>query len=130
MAKILAVKPIITKSGSVRVLVTTGSKDHWIPFGQWKNKCHNPLESYIGGNIETDYYKAGDEMTNGENCTDDDKVLRDFIASINPEVAAIAQATTAQRQMEDLEAANALFKRNKAEKTVPKEASSAPKAKK
>lgn len=116
MARIHEIKAVQTKAGAVRILVSTAEQDVWIPLGQWNNKCKSPLDSYVGGEIHPNFYQEGEEMTNGDKCTASDKVLNDFTASVNPEVAAIAQATIAQKQMEKLNDANALFirKRNEA----------------
>lgn len=116
MARILEIKAVTTKQGAVRVLVSTAEQDIWVPLGQWNNKCKAPLDSYVGGEIHANFFKEGEIMTNGDACTASDKVLNDFSASVNPTVAAIAQATIAEKQMEALQNANALFirKRNEA----------------
>lgn len=122
MAKILDIKSVTTKAGAPRVIVTTAKTDIWIPSGQWLNKCPYPLESYKGGDIQEAYYQQGEIMTNGDECTASDKVLKDFIASVNTEVLAIAQATIAQRQMDDMQTASQLFARKSAEARKAREA--------
>jgi len=121
--KILELKIINTKSGAVRVLVTTPEKDIWVPFGQWNNKCKAPLDSYVGGSIEAHYFQENDVMTNGEICTSSDVILSDFIASVNPEVAAMAHAVTMQAQMTSANELNALFNRKRAEAKAKAESS-------
>lgn len=115
MAKILEVKTIKTKLGAVRVLVTTPEKDVWVPFGQWMNKCKAPLDSYVGGEFQADYYQESEEMLNHEICTKSDVVLKDFMASVNPEVTALAHEIASNRQLKEAMDMNALFNRRRAE---------------
>jgi len=113
--KILDLKIVNTKSGAVKVLVTTPEADVWVPFGQWQNKCKAPLDSYVGGDMTPQYYQEGETMINGELCTKSDVVLSDFIASVNPEIAAMAHAVTMQAQVTKAQELNALFNRKRAE---------------
>ena len=115
MSKILETKIVNTKSGAVKVLVTTPEQDIWVPFGQWMNKCKAPLDSYVGGEISAHFFQEGDEMLNGEICTKSDVVLSDFVAQVNPQVAALAHAVTMENQISKAQEMNALFNRKRTE---------------
>lgn len=117
--KILAIKSITTKAGRPMILVQTAEKDMFITVKQWQSKgCSSILDSYVGGDIEADYYQEGDKMINDTVCTKNDTVLRDFSVSVNPVVSARALAAESELRMSNALNASALFARNKADKTV------------
>lgn len=116
MAKILAIKSVFTKAGKPNVLVSTAEKDHWVPFGQWKSKgASMNFDAYVGGQIETDYFKKDDELLNGQLCTADNTILRDFSVSMNPLVAAYAVAAETATRASELSDAAAIFRRRRLE---------------
>lgn len=123
MAKILAIKaqPGKGNTGKVLVIIDTPEKTHFVPLGQWNNKCKNPLDSYIGGEFNPTYFQKGDMLLNGQVATDSGVILEDFIASVNPEVAGYAQAVQNQLQMDKLTEMNTLFQRKKAEQRAQSE---------
>ena len=89
--KILVCKPVTTKKGAEKVFIQTAQADIWVGSKQFKSKgCSSSHESYVGGDIEADYYKVGEEMFDKTLCTKDNTILRDFSISANPAVLANA----------------------------------------
>jgi len=112
--KILAAKLINTGNSGPKVLVQTAKTDIWIPFGQWKSQCQSPIPSYIGGDIEPDFYKEGETLLNEQVCTKDNTILRSFVASENPLVIAIAQSYSQEKMESEASDKAALFSRQRA----------------
>lgn len=117
MSKILAIKHVATKAGKPNVLVSTAAQDVWVPFGQWQSKGASAiLDGYVGGSIETDFYAKGELLLNGQECTQDGIILRDFSVSMNPQVAAYAAAAEAMSRSAAASDAAAIFRRRRLEK--------------
>ena len=112
--KILAAKLINTGNGGPKVLVQTAKQDIWVPFGQWKSSCQSPIPSYIGGDIEPDFYKEGETLLNEQVCTKNDTILRSFVASENPLVIAIAQSYSQEKLENEASDKAALLSRQRA----------------
>lgn len=116
MSRIKSIKGVNTPKGVKILIETRDMQQVWIPLGQWNNKVgNNPMESYVGGEVQVDFYQKGDFMPlTGNTCTDSNKIMRDFSVSQNPEVAAIAQVVTNERELRRLEEINAEYiaKRN------------------
>ncbi len=115
MSKILAIKPVVTKAGKPMILIQTAASDLWLSPKQMQSKgCSVSLDSYVGGDIEADYYKMGDKLIDGTLCTTDNKLLKDFVISANPAVLANALAIESRMKFESMLDAGALFARNRA----------------
>ena len=119
---ILAIKHATSKAGKPFILVTTASKDIWLTPKQWASKgASSALDSYVGGNVEVDYYKEGDLLLDGTSlCTKDDTLLKDFFISANSAVLANAFAIESSIKMQQANDMGALFARKKAESSAPK----------
>lgn len=112
--KILSIKPVTTKKGNPQILIQTASQDVWVSVKQWQSKgCSNNLDSYVGGDIEVDYFKTGEKLINGTDCTKDNILLRDFIPSANPIVLANALAVENNMRMSNMLDKSALFSRQR-----------------
>jgi len=117
MAKILAIKSVFTKAGKPNVLVSTAEKDIWVPYGQWQSKgASDNFDGYVGGNIEVDFFAKGDILLNGQECTQDGIILRDFAVSMNPAVVAYAVAAETAQRASKLSDAAAIFRRRRLER--------------
>ncbi len=114
---ILAIKHVTSKEGKPFILVTTAAKDIWLTPRQWTSKgASAALDSYVGGSIETNYYKEGDLLLDGvSKCTKDDILLKDFFVSANPAVLANAYAIESSMKMQQSVDMGALFARKKTE---------------
>lgn len=119
MSKILAVKPITTKAGRPMVIVSTIDRDHFVSRSQWEgHKLNVVFDAYVGGNLETDYYAKGDLLLDGVTVVEDDNIiLRDFSASMNPEVTAKIASETLNKEAEVAREASAMFARKRAAET-------------
>jgi hypothetical protein len=120
---ILAIKHVNSKEGKPFILVTTASKDIWLTPKQWQSKgAMSSLDSYVGGDIETNYYKEGEVLLDGvSKCTKDDTLLKDFFVSASPAVLAQAFAAESSSKMQKASDMATLFARNKASKVVEAE---------
>lgn len=118
MSKILAVKPITTKASRPMVIVTTLERDHFVTRAQWDGHKLSPaFDAYVGGSFHSDYFQKGDLLLSGDVVEDDNIILRDFSASMNPTVvAAIAGMLINQENSEAKEAA-IMFARKRAAET-------------
>ncbi len=118
---ILAIKHATSKAGKPFILVTTASKDIWLTPKQFTSKgASAALDSYVGGNIEADYYKEGELLLDGiTKCSKDDILLKDFYISANPAVLANAFAIESSMKMQQANDMGALFARKKAEAIKP-----------
>jgi hypothetical protein len=114
MAKILAIKPVVTKAGRPSVLIQTATADIWVSHKQYQSKgCSNTFENYVGGDIEADYYKTGEPLFDGTPCTKDDTIVRDFSMSANSMVLASALAIESRLKAEEFSDKSALFARGR-----------------
>lgn len=130
MSKILAIKSVLTKAGKPNVLVTTAERDHWVPFGMWNAAGNSAnFESYIGGNIDADYFAEGEELISGDVAQADNMILRTFSASKNPRVLAEMDAIESAKKAEVLNEAALLFRRRRVEALAKKAAADAAAAK-
>lgn len=117
MSKILAIKAIKTKLGKPVILVTTAEKDHWCAYGMWTAKGNSEaLDAYVGGEFSGDYYQEGEVLLSGDPVTQSDIILRDFSASMNPEVTARVAALGIAAKAESMNDAALLFRRRRTEK--------------
>ncbi len=121
---ILAIKHVTSKVGRPLILVTTAAKDFWLTPKQWNSKgASAALDSYVGGNIDVDYYKEGDTLINGtDKCTKDETLVKDFYVSANSAVLANAFALESSAKMQKSMDMGALFARKKAESAPKAEA--------
>ena len=120
--KIVEIKHVTSKAGRPMVLVVGAEKDIWLTAKQFTAKGGSSiLDSYVGGNIEADFYNEGDVLQNNEKCTKDGVILRDFSISVNPIVSARALAAEQQMRMDDANSNAALFARKRAESKVKEE---------
>jgi len=114
MARIIALKRVTTKAGKPNVLVSTGKADTWVPWGQWANKCSKNIDSYIGGDFEPIFYAKGEELLNGDTCTQAGLIVKDFVASMNPTIAAKVEYETQKAINEDMDDKAAYMRRMRA----------------
>lgn len=112
--KILAIKHQSTKAGKPMIIISTADRDVWVTPKQFTSKGGSAsLDSYVGGNIDVDYYAKGDALLNGQQCIDDNVILRDFVISANPAVLANALAIESAMRMQNAVDSSALFARNR-----------------
>lgn len=111
---IIGIKSVRNKAGRPMIIVQTDVRDHWVTTKQWEGHGNSMnLEAYKGGEFSGDYFAAGDTLISGNTVEADGIILRDFVASQNPEVTARAEAAMIQAQAKELRAASALFARNR-----------------
>lgn len=114
METILAIKATKTKLGKPVIIVETASKTHWVAYGMWTAHGNSEnLEAYVGGNFAGDYFKKGDELLNGDVAQDDDVILRDFSATMNPAVLAGAIAAENAAKARGFNDAAAIFRKRR-----------------
>lgn len=114
--RILAIKAVKTKLGKPNVLISTAEKDHWVAYGMWTSHGNSEnLEAYVGGEFTGDYFKKGETLLNGNVAENDDVILRDFSASMNPAVLAGAIAMENREKAQSLTDAALLFRRKRIE---------------
>ena len=113
--------------GKMQVLVTTEVRQHWLSLALWNSKgLSNNLEAFKFGSINVDYFQAGDKMldgtiyevrprtlADGTKVDGTDFIVRDFNATQNVEVIAMAIAAENERVAKKNALANALFMRNR-----------------
>ena len=109
--RIIAIKHITSKAGKPLVLVNTPSKDLFIPFGQWKQAGSVNLQSYVGGDIEVNYYAKGEKLANGVECDTEGVLVKQVFPTQNAEVVGQVEAITVAKQAEEQEAKAAFMRR-------------------
>lgn len=120
MSKILAVKPITTKAGRPMVLVQTVDRPlgHFVTRAQWDGHKLSPaFDAYVGGQFLSDYFQKGDLLLSGDVVEDDNIILRDFSASMNPIVVAQIAGMLINQETAQASEATALFAAKRAAET-------------
>jgi hypothetical protein len=89
-----SLKRITTKAGKRRVLI---NGEHFIAEGQFNQALPQGLSdvNLIGSTIQINFFKKGEELINGQECTDDNMIVKDVVItpSMNAQVASAVAAS-------------------------------------
>lgn len=102
MAKIISARTSVKEDKTLAIFSIEG-KDQpvFLTAKQVKAACGVDRNFHLlkGGNLDVTYYKIGDKLTNGSDCTKDDTIVKEFTLEAPEKLAMMLMGATAGMSM-------------------------------